>query len=170
MVISDNHSEESLRNYISRPSSEQQRACSILSDALSGWPHQSQQPSLTALSSQAIFVFLYIRLSFLHKTHVLSSLFSDCYVKKLAWHYEPQFSRISLNISLSDCLRLLFLPTSLVLWPLPACFTTKESTVKASLFVKYNSTDTFSRKSVRAAQGEAERNFNSRILKKYSST
>ena len=43
-------------------------ACSdILSDSLSGRPHQLQQPSLTALSSRAIFMFLrdlWIRLSF----------------------------------------------------------------------------------------------------------
>ena len=35
------------------------------------------------LSSQAIFMFLWIRLSFIHKTYALSSLFSNCPVKKL---------------------------------------------------------------------------------------
>ena len=104
MAISDHRSKASLRNYISPSSSEQLRACSdILSDALSGWPHQSQQLSLTALSSRVIFMFLRIsRLSFIHKTHALSSLFSNCHEKKLAGFYEPQFGRISLNISLSD--------------------------------------------------------------------
>ena len=42
-------------------------------------------------------------LSFIHKTLALNSLFSNCHVKKkLRCLYEPQFGRISLNISLSD--------------------------------------------------------------------
>ena len=46
-------------NYISPPSSEQLRAYfDILSDVLSGRPHQSLKPSFTALSSRAIFMFL----------------------------------------------------------------------------------------------------------------
>ena len=61
-----------------------------------------KQPSLTALSFQAIFMLLWIRLSYIHKTQALSSLFSDCYVKKLAYFYELSFGRISLNISVSD--------------------------------------------------------------------
>ena len=45
-------SDASLRNYIVRLSNAQLRACSdILSGALSGRPHQSQQPNFTALSS-----------------------------------------------------------------------------------------------------------------------
>ena len=58
LVHQDGHrSEVGLRNYIGRPSSEQLRACSdILSDALSGRPHQSQQPSFTALSSRVVFI------------------------------------------------------------------------------------------------------------------
>ena len=53
-------SETSLRNFIGRPSNAKIfRACSdILSDALNGRPHESQQPSFTALSSRAIFMFL----------------------------------------------------------------------------------------------------------------
>ena len=53
-------SETSLRNFIGRPSNEKiSRACSdILSDALNVRPHKSQQPSFTALSSRAIFMFL----------------------------------------------------------------------------------------------------------------
>ena len=95
--------EESLRNYIGRPSSEQVKACSdILSDAMSWRPHRSQQRSITALSLQAIFMFLWIRLSFILNTQALCSLFSLCHGKKLARFYEPQFGRISLNISLSD--------------------------------------------------------------------
>ena len=58
------------------------RGCSdILPDALSG-PHHSQQPSFSALSSRAIF-FLWIRLSFIQKTHALRRLFSNCHEKKL---------------------------------------------------------------------------------------
>ena len=38
----------------------------------------------------------------IHTTHVSSSLFSNCHVRELACFYEPQFSRNSLNISLSD--------------------------------------------------------------------
>ena len=75
--------EESLRNYIGRPSSEQVKACSdILSDAMSGRPRRSQQRSITALSLQAIFMFLWIRLSFILNTQALCSLFSKCHGKK----------------------------------------------------------------------------------------
>ena len=64
---------ESLRNYIGCPSSEQLRACSnILSKSLSGRPHWSQQPSSIVLSSRAIFLFLWIWLLFIHKTHPLA--------------------------------------------------------------------------------------------------
>ena len=56
---------------------------------------------ISALSSRAIFFFLWIRLSFIHKTHALRSLFSNYHEKKLCFH-EPQFGRISLNISRSD--------------------------------------------------------------------
>ena len=91
------------QNYIGRPSSEQVKGCSdILSDAMSGRPHRSQQRSITALSLQAILMFLWIRLSFMLNTQALGSLFSLCHGKKLARFYEPQFGRISLNISLSD--------------------------------------------------------------------
>ena len=79
-VIAENEASE----VISGASSEQLRACSdILSHTLSGRPHQSQQPNFKALSSRAIFIFLCIRLSFLHKTQALSSLFSNCHVKNL---------------------------------------------------------------------------------------
>ena len=75
MAISGHHSKASLRNYIGRPSSEKIRACSdILSDALSGRPHQSLQPSVTALSPRAIFTFRWIRLSLIHKTLALNCL------------------------------------------------------------------------------------------------
>ena len=47
------------------------------------------------------FISLCIRLSFIHKTHALISLFYSCCVK-LACFYERQFSQIWLNISLSD--------------------------------------------------------------------
>ena len=69
---------------------------------MSGRPHRSQQRSITALSLQAILMFLWIRLSFMLNTQALCSLFSLCHGKKLARFYEPQFGRISLNISLSD--------------------------------------------------------------------
>ena len=69
MAISGHHSKASLRNYIGRPSSEKIRACSdILSDTLSGNSHQSLQPSFAALSWRAIFMFRWIRLSFIQKT------------------------------------------------------------------------------------------------------
>ena len=54
------------------------------------------------LSSWEIFMFQWIRLSFIHKTHALSSLLSNCYVCKLASFHEPRFGRSSLNISLLD--------------------------------------------------------------------
>ena len=88
MAIFGHRSEASLRNYIGHPSSEKIRACS---DILSN-----------ALSSRAIFMFCWIWLSFIHKTLALNCLFSTCHVKKLARFYEPQFGRVSLNISFSD--------------------------------------------------------------------
>ena len=46
MAISGHRSQVSLKNYIGHPSREQFRACSgVLSNALSGRPHQSLQPS-----------------------------------------------------------------------------------------------------------------------------
>ena len=58
MAISGHRSEASFRNYIGRPSSEKIIACSdIISDALSGKPHQSLQLSFAALSSRAILMF-----------------------------------------------------------------------------------------------------------------
>ena len=36
----------------------------------------------TALLSRTIFIFPWIQLSFIHKTHALSNLFSNCHVKK----------------------------------------------------------------------------------------
>ena len=59
---------------------------------------ESLQPSFTALSSRAIFMFQWIRLSFIHKTLDLNSLFFTCHVKKLVCFYEPQFGQISVNI------------------------------------------------------------------------
>ena len=77
------HSKARLRNYIGRPSSEKIRACSdILSDALSGKSHQSLQPSFAELSSRAILMFRWIRLSFIQKTLALNSLFSTLSCEK----------------------------------------------------------------------------------------
>ena len=57
IAISGHRSPVSFRNYIGRPLREQLRACSdILSDALSGRPHQLLQPSFTALPARAIFM------------------------------------------------------------------------------------------------------------------
>ena len=103
VAIFGHRGEASLRNYIGRPSSEQIRACSgILSDAFSGRLHHSKQPSFTTPSSRSIFIFLWFRLLLIHKTYALSSMFSIYHGKKLACFYEPQFGRISPNISLSD--------------------------------------------------------------------
>ena len=56
-AISGHRSEASLRSYTDRPSSEKIMTCSdILSDTTSGRPHQSLQPSFTALSSRAILI------------------------------------------------------------------------------------------------------------------
>ena len=91
------------QNVHHRPSSEQLRAFpNVLSDALSGRPHQSLQPSFRALSTRAISVFRWIRLSFLDKTLALNSLFSHCNMKNLACFYEPKFGWIPLITSLSD--------------------------------------------------------------------
>ena len=77
MAISGHNSKASLRNYIGHPSSEKIRVYSdILSDALSGMSHKSPQPSFAALSSRAIFMFRWIRLSFIQKTLALNRKFS----------------------------------------------------------------------------------------------
>ena len=113
-------------------------------------PHQSLQPSFMALSSRAIFMFRWIRLSVTRKTHlerfygsVIISLFTICHVKKLACFCEPQFGRILLNISpphsVWEAKRTSGKSVTFDL-PLPACFTTEQGTIKASLFVKYNAT------------------------------
>ena len=82
MGISVYHSKASLRNYIGRPSSEKIRACSnILSDALSE-KSQLLQPRFAELSSRAIFMFRWIRLSFIQKTLTLNSLFSTLSCEK----------------------------------------------------------------------------------------
>ena len=100
LASSEIASEASLRNYIDRPSSEQLRACSdVLSDALSGEGHIShcnrvlrlchpEQSSCSGEFGCRSFVKLALR-----------SLFTICHMKKLACYCEPQFGRISLNIS-----------------------------------------------------------------------
>ena len=108
-AISGHRSEASFRSYIGRPSSEKIITCSdILSDTSSGRPHQSLQPSFTALSSRAILIT----------------------------------SRVSPY-------------TSFVLKPLPACFITEQSIVKASLFVNKNSRTVikFGRKALAPCRG-----------------
>ena len=98
MAISGHSSEASLRNYIGRPSNEQLRACSnTLSDELSRRPHQSHQPSVTALSSRAIF-----RLLLVHKIHALSSFFLLVIWKKTSLLLWAIIWPDSLKISLSD--------------------------------------------------------------------
>ena len=100
MASSEIASEASLRNYIDRPSSEQLRACfDVLSDALSGEGHighcnrvirlcHPEQSSCSGEFGCRSFVKL-----------ALSSLFTICHMKKLVCYCEPQFGRISLNIS-----------------------------------------------------------------------
>ena len=62
---------------------------------------KSRQPSFTALSSREIFIFLWIRLSLIYKTHALSSFFFQLSRIK-AWVFcVSRFGRISLNISYS---------------------------------------------------------------------
>ena len=99
MAISGHRNEASLRNYIVRF---RIHNSDILSDALSGRPHQSQQPNFTALSSRAIYMFLWIRLSFIYKTHAFSSLsfYFSC-IKTCGFFCKPQCGRILLKISLS---------------------------------------------------------------------
>ena len=93
-------SEASLGNYIDRPSSEQLRACSnVPSDALSGEGHISYcnrvlrlcHPELSLCSGE-FGCRSFVKLA-------LSSLLTNCHVKKFACFCEPQFRQISLNIS-----------------------------------------------------------------------
>ena len=83
---------------IGRPSSEKIRACSdILSDALSGRPHQSLRchPEQSLCSGE-----------FGCRLFIKHSPWTVCFLlvvwKKLACFYEPQFCRVSPSISLSD--------------------------------------------------------------------
>ena len=78
------------------------RTCSdILSDALSGRPHQSLQP---ALSFREIFMHEdFSEFEFSCRSSIKHSPWAVCSVivmwKKVACFYEPQFGRISLNNS-----------------------------------------------------------------------
>ena len=65
---------------------------------------ESLQPSFTVLSSWAIFMFWWIRLSFIHKTLALNSLFSTCHMKKLVCFNEPHSGHFSVNIPFSFCI------------------------------------------------------------------
>ena len=105
MAISGHRSEESLGNYIGRPSIEKPRTyLDILSNASSGRPHRSQKAGFTALSYLAIFMLLWIRMSCIHKTHTISSLFCNFHVKKIACIYEL--------VGRNTRLHLVFLPPS----------------------------------------------------------
>ena len=77
---------------------------------------------------------------FIYKTNREVSIVLCAVVKNLGSGQSTQ------EVGRNTCLSLVFLPTSLVLWPLPASFTTKQSTVEASPFVKYDSTDAFPRR------------------------
>ena len=68
------------------------------------WVEGHNSRVLGTLPPRAIFIFLWIRLSIIHKTHLLSSLFFKFHIKKLACFHEPQIGRIYPNISLSDSL------------------------------------------------------------------
>ena len=73
---------------------ERLRACSdIRSDAWSGRPYETQQPSFTVLLSRAIFMWSWIRLSLSIQHTSWALWFPICHVKELACFYEPKFSR-----------------------------------------------------------------------------
>ena len=115
-AISGHRSEASLRSYTGRPSSEKIMTCSdILSYASSGRPHQSLQPSLTALITSRVSPY-----------------------------------------------------TSFVLQPLPACFITEKSTVKASLFVNKNSRTfiKFGRKALAPCRGYRRTSYKKKVKDK----
>ena len=84
------------------PSSEGQFDCSnIHCDVLIGGPHQLQQQSFTALLPQAIFMFLWIWLLFIHEAYMytLSSLFLNYHVKKNLFVFKSHnFGQISWTI------------------------------------------------------------------------
>ena len=63
------------------------------------WVEGHNRRVLGTLPPRAVFIFLWIRLSIIHETHFLSSLFSNYHVNKLACFHEPQLGRISLNIA-----------------------------------------------------------------------
>ena len=63
------------------------------------WVESHNRRISGTLPPREVFIFLWIRLSTIHKTHFLSSLFSKYHVKKLAYFHEPQLGRISLDIA-----------------------------------------------------------------------
>ena len=101
MAIFGHRSEASLRNYISRPSIEKIRACSdIRSDAEGHISHCSRvsrrcHPERSLCSGE-----------FGCRSFTKHSPWNVCFPlvmwKNLRVSYEPQFGRVSLNISLSD--------------------------------------------------------------------
>ena len=102
MAISDYRSKASVINHIGRLSSELSQELALISFPVR-WveghiSHSSRDLQRCHPSNRLAPV---IKLSFIHK-HPLSSLFSNCHVKKLARFMRAQFARISRNISRSD--------------------------------------------------------------------
>ena len=89
------------------------------------------QPSFAALSSRAIFMF---RLPFIHKkTRLEQFVFSLSCEKTCVFLWATIRPNFTEHFTFRSYIR----DTSFVLWLLPACVTTEQSTVKASLFVNY---------------------------------
>ena len=107
LASSEIASEASLRNYIDRLWVNNQ-ALALMSFPMR-WVVKATSVTATEFYGsviRAIFMFRWIRLSVTRKTHLeqfygsaIISLFTICHVKKLACFCEPQFGRISLNIS-----------------------------------------------------------------------
>ena len=101
MAIPGNRSEASLRYFIGHPSSEQLRACSnTISDALTGRPHQSQQPSFMMLSFRARAISC--SSVFCCRSFIKHTPRSVCFliVYEKTYEFSWEFGRISLKISL----------------------------------------------------------------------
>ena len=93
IMVMSHRREASLRNYIVRFFKWTKNLLCYPFSALSGRSHQSLQPSVTVLSPRAIFMFLWIRLSFIHKTNALNKS-KMCWIRPAELFQIVYFSRL----------------------------------------------------------------------------
>ena len=119
-MVMSHRREASLRNYIVRFFKWTKNLLCYSFSALTGRPHQSLQPSVTVLSPRAIFMFLWIRLAFIHKTNALNK-------SKMCWIRPAELFQIVYFSSLWTLMRwnfwqLWFFSTYQIIWTILANF------------------------------------------------